>query len=318
MDIGVFTPQQAREVLEAVRMLKGSPLLTERGIQMNNYSLERHVHYFRNVSDEEAIPFACLQVVGTEKDLNDRTYLKVDKPADTTSESGHYIFNGVNAVPPDELGNGFDGPLVRMATDETDFEAGEGFQPIVGDWKVEKGGSAFIAAGPDDIRDNVMKGFITANGAGCEFMIVTIDDVYGVSTAASDHCDDQLNDAKNKYKATCVKSCCGGKPSGANDDGTYTVHDQFDMLQGGIGGAREESDVIGKEALVVRMNDCDTYTSDECQWLVLFINWFRTIQVVTNVKMTDTQLIFELKNVEVWDDCELDPITIALTDCVEY
>lgn len=318
MDVGIFTPEQAREVLEAVRMLKGSPLLTERGIQMNNYSLERHVHYFRNVSDEEAIPFACLQVVGTEKDLNDRTYLKVDKPADTNSESGHYIFNGVNAVPANELGNGYDGPLVRMATDETDIEAGDAFQPIINDWKVEKGGSAFIAAGPDDIRDNVMKGFITATGTGgCEFMIVEIDEIYGTETAASDHCDDQKNDAKAKYKATCVKSCCGGMPSGANADGTYTVHDHhFEMFLGGIGGAREESDIVGKEALVVRMNDCEGY--GECEWIVLFINWFRTIQVVTNVVMTATKLKFELKNVEVWDDCELDPIEIDLTDCVEY
>ncbi len=316
MDVAAFTPEQGREILEAVRMLKGSALMSQDGQKRPNYSLERHVYYFKNEDEQEAIPFACLQVVGTEVGLNNRTYLKVKRPADTTSDAGHYIFNGVNAVPSGELGNGFDGPLVRMASDETDFEAGDLFQPIVDSWKVEKGGSNFIAAGVDDIRDDVIRGFIGASGGGgCELMIVTIDEIYETGEASSDHCDDQLNDAKKQYKATCVKSCCGGKPSGANEDGTYTIHDHhFQMLQGGIGGAREEADVIGKEALVIRMIECEPY-DDECEWNILFINWFRTVQVVTNVIMTEEQLKFEMKNVEVWDDCELDPIVIPLIDC---
>lgn len=316
MDIGAFTPDQAREVLEAVRMLKGSPLLTARGLKEANSSLDRHVHYFINESDDDIIPFGCLQVVDTREDLNNRTYLVVDKPRDTTGDAGWYIFNGVETVINGELGNGYSGPLVRMASEETDFEAGDRFTPIVDDFKVAKGSGPFIAAGPDDIRDDVIKGFIAASAGGCELMLFKVDDVYGTETAASDHCDDQLNDAKDKYIASCVRACCGGKPSGADEDGKYLIHDLLDMFQGGIAGAREQSDIIGREGLAIRFSDCDNY--EECRWYVIFVNWFRTIQVITNVRMTDTELIFERKNVEVWDDCELDPITIALTDCEEY
>jgi hypothetical protein len=159
---------------------------------------------------------------------------------------------------------------------------------------------------------------IESVGGGCEWMIVKIDDVYQSGSSVDDHCDNQLNDAKDRYKATCLYSCCGSTPSGANDDGTYTVVDLvFGMLQGGIGGAREQIDVIGKEALVVRMIECDNQYDDVCEWHIVFINWFRTVQVVTNVIMTATELKFEMKNVEVWDDCELDPIVIPLTDCEE-
>ena len=157
---------------------------------------------------------------------------------------------------------------------------------------------------------------ILSAGGGCELMLFTINEVYGTETAASDHCDDQLNDAADKYKVTCSKSCCGKTPSGAEADGSYIVHDLFSMFQGGIGGAREESDLVGKEGLAIRMSDCEGY--DPCKWYVIFINWFRTIQVITNVRITDDNLIFERENVEVWDNCELDPITIPLTDCEEY
>jgi hypothetical protein len=58
---------------------------------------------------------------------------------------------------------------------------------------------------------------------------------------------------------------------------------------------------------------------DECKWVITWIDWFREVQVITNVIVTSNQIKFEVKNVKVWDDCDLDPITIDLTECpTEY
>lgn len=165
MEIGVYTPEQALEVLEAIRTLKGSPLLTERGLSDGNYSLEREVHLVKNESTDAVIPFGIMQVTGTEN-IYDRTYMLVDKPADVDGTAGQYLFNGPSEIGADGgLGNGFDGPLIRVATDETTINAGDKFQPIVSDWKVEAGGDLITAAGQDHIRsEGVMKGFIGSTG----------------------------------------------------------------------------------------------------------------------------------------------------------
>lgn len=267
-------------------------------------------HYWVNRSGETCPAYGCIQVTGTEE-IGSQNYLQGKKPADGNGTAGWYVFNGACHVPDGEFGMAHDGVLVRSLADNAP-SAGDLVSPQANSWYVTDG-SLFPVAGPDDVKDDCYKIFVTGGGGGCELMTFAIDEVYGTETAASDHCDDQLNDAAAKYKVSCVKACCGGSPSGAEPDGSYIVHDLFSMFQGGIGGAREEADLIGKEGLAIRFSDCEGY--DECKWYVLFINWFRTIQVITNVIMTDTELKFEMKNVEVWDDCDLDPIIIELTDC---
>lgn len=319
MDIGAYTPDDAKYIKDAVTWLRQSGFDLQATNRRRANSIDAAIHLVKNISGEDIPPYACMQVTGTER-LNNRTYHLVEKPKDINGDNGWYLFNTHETIADEKLGNGLDGPLVRARSEDTTFDAGDNFQPIVDSWYIEKvGGSApFIGAGVDRIKDyeDVIKVFIQGGGGGCELMVFTVDDVYGTETASSDHCDDQLNDAKDKYLASCVRACCGGKPSGADEDGKYLIHDLFDMFQGGIGGAREQSDIIGRQGLAIRFSDCDNY--EECLWYVIFVNWFRTIQVITNVRMTDDELIFERKNVEVWDDCELDPITIALTDCEEY
>lgn len=167
MDIGAFSPEQAREILEVVRMVKSSPLMTLRGMQTANKGLERNVYVVKNEATTAVIPFGCMQVTGTEE-LNGRTYCLVNQPADTDGTAGWYLFNGPNEIDADGgLGNGYDGPYVRVATDATSITAGDKYQPIVDDWKVEAGGTLIVAAGQDHIRDEgVMSGFIASAGGG--------------------------------------------------------------------------------------------------------------------------------------------------------
>lgn len=310
---GLTVPQRDR----LLNMLREWVKFKGQYVNQPQHSQQLVHHYVVNNSGEEIPSYACIQITGTEEQSDSAAHQNLligEKPKDDTGENGWYAFNGFAPIADGEIGIVYDGPLVRSLVTGS-YDAGELLSPEVDSWYLTEG-SLYVYAGPDDILDDVHKVFTVAGGkSGCELMIFSVDAVYH-DQAASDHCDDQLNDAKDKYKVTCVESCCGGKPSGAEPDGKYLVHDRFKMFQGGIGGAREEADVIGKEGIAIRMNDCDGY--DECKWYVLFINWFRTIQVVTNVVMTDTELKFELKNVEVWDDCDLDPIVIPLTDCEDY
>lgn len=314
--VGALTVPQRDKVLQ---MLREFIKFKARFVQQSTHTQQNVYHYVKNISGQTIPAYGCVQVVGTQETDSSpsgltQNLLQGNIPQDDVGDAGWYVFNGFQPIENGDIGVCYDGPLVRAKVDNT-YNAGDLLSPQK-DSFVLTAGSLFIYAGPDDIRDETHKIFITGGSGGCELMQFSVNDVYGTETAPSDHCDDQLNDAANKYNVSCVKSCCGGAPSGAEADGSYIVHDLFQMFQGGIGGAREQADVIGKEGLAIRFSDCDGY--DDCKWYVLFINWFRTIQVITNVRMTDTELIFDRENVEVWDNCELDPITIALTDCEEY
>jgi hypothetical protein len=144
-------------------------------------------------------------------------------------------------------------------------------------------------------------------------IIFKIEELYSVAVADSEHCDDKLADAKGKYLAKILHRPCGVTKVEEEEDEKVVVHDLLESFLYG----REEAEVIGKIGVATYFSDTDDY--DECKWVITWIDWFREVQVVTNVIVTSNQIKFELKNVQVWDDCDLDPITIDLTECpTEY
>jgi hypothetical protein len=120
--------------------------------------------YVRNDDASEAPPYACMQVVGT-VEVGGQNYLKVDKPIDGDGTAGWFVFNGPNAIASGDFGRAFDGPLCRMLTDGSTVTAGGLWGPVASQWEIEPGGSLFIAAGEDDIADDVMRGFFKGGGA---------------------------------------------------------------------------------------------------------------------------------------------------------
>ena len=154
--IGAFTPDEAREILSTVRWVQSSGIMKNAGQKKPNEKLERLSIYVKNTSGETAIPFACMQIVGVYQD-GKRNFLEVDKPRDIISKDGHYVFNGFHEIEDGKFGSAFADAVVRVASDETVFNSGDGFGPIKNSWKVEKGGDLLIAAGIDEVRDNVIK-----------------------------------------------------------------------------------------------------------------------------------------------------------------
>ena len=51
--------------------------------------------------------------------------------------------------------------------------------------------------------------------------------------------------------------------------------------------------------------------------MIVWIDWFEWVQVVHDVEMRETELVFKMKNIKVWDQCDLPDYTIPLDDCVE-
>lgn len=166
-DIGVYTPETAKLVLEVVRYLKANGFVIEPGGRKPQFVPPDAPVYIRNDSGLVVPPFACCQVTGT-VDVGGQNYLTIDQPADVTGEGGWYVFNGIAEIEAaaDSYGIAYDGPLVRMLTDGSTITAGDRWQPMVDAWTVEPGGSLFIAAGADDIEDDVMRAFVATGGSG--------------------------------------------------------------------------------------------------------------------------------------------------------
>lgn len=162
--VGVFSPENARIVLDVVRYLRESGFVIQppgRGSQLIPPATPI---FFRNDSGEAVPPFACMQTTGT-VESGGQNYITIDKPADTDGSAGWYLFNGIAEVEIDGYGVAHDGPLVRMLTDGSAVSSGDKLQPQVSAWEVEPGGSQFTAVGADDIETDVIRGFSLGSGA---------------------------------------------------------------------------------------------------------------------------------------------------------
>jgi hypothetical protein len=149
-------------------------------------------------------------------------------------------------------------------------------------------------------------------GGNANEIIFAIDEVY-TSDEGGEHCDDKKRDAKEFYKAKVLHHSCGSNVPGMDEEGYVEVHDEL----GSFLKDREEYEVVGKIGVAhyFTTDPDESYYDDDCKWIITWIDWFREVQVITNVILTEDSLKFELKNVQVWDDCELDPIEIPLIDC---
>ncbi len=152
---------------------------------------------------------------------------------------------------------------------------------------------------------------VASNAVGSEGnqIIFEIEEPYAVSVTTGDHCDAKRRDAKDKYEAKILHRPCGVTKVPEEEDGKVIVHD---ILKSFLH-EREAAEIFGKIGVASYFTDEDGY--DECKWIITWIDWFREVQVISNVIVTSEQIKFEVKNVVVWDDCDLDPITIDLTEC---
>jgi len=151
---------------------------------------------------------------------------------------------------------------------------------------------------------------IDADGGGtADIILFRIVEQSDAEAAESNDCVDKLKDAGATYEANVTWRPCGvTRVAGESDGGTVTLYDPLNSFFYN----RENSEMSGREGVAVYMQEDGGY---ECQWVVTFIDWWRDVQMISDVIVTEDEIRFEVKTVKVWDDCDLDDIVIPLIDC---
>ena len=336
--IGAYSPETAKMVLEVINNLKRSGLVLE-GTAAKKYNAPPNTPiYFRNDSGEEVPPYACMQVTGT-VDSNGQNFFTIDKPADEDGTSGAYLFNLHRPVAIDEFGIG-DAGVEARALSGGSLNPSDRASASTGSWEVKQAnGGPFICGGDDDIGENVVRLFLYSQGGGSgsiiEFEILTVTSSSSSSSSgsvsASDssdtesgQCDDRADDAPTAVTAKILRRPCGVEVVPAEKGGEVTVIDSV----GGFLKERQADELVGKQGYAVYLTNPDYVTSssvtsstdpdnDRCQWIIIWIDWFRWVSVVEDIIFGDSEITVKRRNVKVWDDCKLEDEVIEGTDCVE-
>ena len=172
--------------------------------------------------------------------------------------------------------------------------------------EISEGDQIVIAQTVD--RRWVVVGSVSGGGAG-QYIIFEILTESGVAEASSNRCEDKLKDAASSYEARVTWRPCGvGRVAEETDQGTVVVHDVLESFLF----ERENSEAQGRSGVALYMMEEGGY---ECKWVIIFIDWWREIQVIEDVIHTEEEIRFKVKKIKVWDDCDLDDIVIPLIDC---
>ena len=143
--IGVFSPEQARLLWQDYQTRKQLPAQVTKHYPQRRALDEPSPHrvFVRNDSGEQIPAYACMQVTGT-AEVGSVTVVTVTKP---TTTDGTYLFNCQYLIAIGANGWAFRFGVVIMLG-IAPSEAGALYGPIVGDWKIEEGGSLVEVYGP--------------------------------------------------------------------------------------------------------------------------------------------------------------------------
>lgn len=159
--IGGYSPETARMILDVVKYLKASGFVIDASRGNGQTIHPPELIYVRNDSGEEIPPFACMQSTGTVEE-GGQNYIKVDKPVDVTGMAGEFLFNSIAPIPAsgnNKYGVAQAGPVARMLTDGSTVTSGGLWSPEVDEWAVIPG-ALFLAIGADNIDDDVIKAYV--------------------------------------------------------------------------------------------------------------------------------------------------------------
>lgn len=116
--------------------------------------------------------------------------------------------------------------------------------------------------------------------------------------------------------ATIRRLPCGGTPDGETEIALTDEHGFFTR--------RKEHELIGKIGVAAKMSptaaEIDEAAENDqppppCIYLVIWIDWFRVRETVTDVYWQDPDIIVEKERHWVWDHCLLPDENIRFVDC---
>jgi hypothetical protein len=144
-------------------------------------------------------------------------------------------------------------------------------------------------------------------------------------------CDDQANDAPDTATARVIRRPCGVATVPGEEGGFVTV---YDSAAGGFLKERQAEELAGKRGFAIYLSNPDYEppeasssssssisssidTEPRCQWIIIWIDWFRTVTGVKDIIFGESTITVERHNFKVWDECDLADEIIEGTDCDE-
>jgi hypothetical protein len=310
--IGGFTPEQSSELIAFMREAKASGVFKKTQAAPDIAAPEAYRVAIFNDSDETIPAYGCMQIDGT-FELGNQTYVKVIKPNKT---DGVYLFNNDAAIYKKSTTNAMPWGVVRMLTDvdEPSFDAGAEFAPVVGQWYVEEGPGPFVGYGPDKNKKKVIKGRIAAgSGGSSNFVIFEFDeDEYEDNEGPPELCADKSPTDATSHRVFVTNNPCGGSVPGIDDEGYITVTDPGEFLKD-----RDYRDLPGRVGFAQRVSSDNDYEYSEssCQWVIVWINFFREITMIKDIIFEVNQIRIKREKIVVWDNCRLPDEIITGADC---
>lgn len=148
---GLFTPDDARMVLDAARFVRDNGLALRALLKRNPLDPPNPAFppiRFRNDSGEACPAYAVMEVTGTAT-VGDRTVFTVDKPS--TDYGKAWLFNLHREVGDGKFGLADAGVEVYALSDATSAAAGTRFSPQDGEWSLKENvAGPLVAAGSED------------------------------------------------------------------------------------------------------------------------------------------------------------------------
>jgi hypothetical protein len=178
-------------------------------------------------------------------------------------------------------------------------------------WDSQAGRWVIISPGGGASGDYIIFSFVedesSSSGSGAESA--------SESSSSSDDdllpeaCEDRVP-AAGPFLATVSRRGCGmDSVPGEDKNGFIEVHDLLGILDN-----RDIRDIIGREGLAVRMDGGTrdamqsgsvSESDDGCIWVVVIVNFWRVVSVVTDFIFDGKDFTIKRKNITVWDDCAL-------------
>lgn len=153
---GIYSPSDARIVLDAVRRLLNSGLLNSAQPTDPVFTSAEPI-IFRNDSGSTVPAFGTMKITGA-VEYGGKNVITIEQP--DTDENRHLLFNTFKAVDNGEYGVGSAGPIVRVVSSDSPTIA-ESMQSTGSDWEVEVGpGGPLVCIGGDDIGTNVFRAVV--------------------------------------------------------------------------------------------------------------------------------------------------------------
>jgi len=140
-----------------------------------------------------------------------------------------------------------------------------------------------------------------------------VEDYYQGSGDVPELCADREPHEGDLYGTVNHKACGSGAVYGEDADGVVALVDELGLTLN-----RDYRDLVNRTGVAVLLTSDEEYNYEPtCQWVIVYIDFHREIQVVSDIIFGAMGITVERKRVKVWDDCSLPDEVIEGEDCDE-